>query len=98
MSIIASTPKSTAAPSIGRPKLASVPARKPAPCSNRYLGDQTCIKQWESWWDNNGSPGKPIARKLERDQYIARGKGMAFKIHQYFPKEWKSEAKSYWTW
>ncbi|WP_200824057.1 hypothetical protein [Nonomuraea solani] len=70
----------------------------PAPCSNRYLGGQTCIKQWESWWDNNGSPGKPIARKLERDQYIARGKGMAFKIHQYFPKEWKSEAKSYWNW
>lgn len=70
----------------------------PASCSNRYLGKQTCIKQWESWWDNNGSPGKPIKRKLDRDQYIARGQGMAFKIHQFYPKTWNSEAKSYWNW
>ncbi|MFI7641552.1 hypothetical protein [Nonomuraea sp. NPDC049400] len=70
----------------------------PAPCSNRYLSGKTCIKQWESWWDNNGDPGKPIARKLERDQYLARGLGMAFKIQQYFPKNWLSEARSYWNW
>ncbi|TDE47868.1 hypothetical protein E1295_22270 [Nonomuraea mesophila] len=70
----------------------------PAPCSNKYLGTKTCIKQWESWWDNNGKPGKPITRKLDRDQYIARGLGMAFKIQQYYPKNWKSEARNYWKW
>ena len=70
----------------------------PAPCSNQYLSGKTCIKQWESWWDNKDAPGKPITRKLDRDQYIARGLGMAFKIQQYFPKDWKSEARSYWTW
>ncbi|WP_199565408.1 hypothetical protein [Spongiactinospora rosea] len=70
----------------------------PAPCSNRYLQNQTCIKQWESWWDNQGEPGGPITKKLERDQHIARGKGMAFVIQQFFPKPWKSEARSYWNW
>ncbi|MET8007189.1 hypothetical protein [Nonomuraea glycinis] len=70
----------------------------PAPCSNQYISGQTCIKQWESWWDNKGDLSGPITRKLDRDQYIARDKGMAFRIHQYFPKTWKAEARSYWTW
>ncbi|GAA4195452.1 hypothetical protein GCM10022252_41260 [Streptosporangium oxazolinicum] len=70
----------------------------PAPCSNRYLTGQTCIKQWESWWDNKDDRDGPITRKLDRDQLIARGKGMAFDIHQYFPKTWQAEARSYWTW
>jgi hypothetical protein len=52
----------------------------------------------ESWWDNKGDLSGPITRKLDRDQYIARDKGMAFRIHQYFPKTWKAEARSYWTW
>ena len=70
----------------------------PAPCSNAKYGRETCVKQWESWWDNQGAPGKPITRKLERDQFIARGIGMAFAIQQYFPKAWRAEAHSDWTW
>lgn len=70
----------------------------PAPCSNAKYGRKTCVKQWESWWDNQGAPGKPITRKLERDQFIARGIGMAFAIQQYFPKSWRAEAHSDWTW
>jgi hypothetical protein len=26
---------------------------------NDYLGEQICIRQWESWSDNNGTPGAP---------------------------------------
>ncbi|MEU7747273.1 hypothetical protein [Nonomuraea sp. NPDC049158] len=70
----------------------------PAPCANAKYGRKTCVKQWESWWDNQGAPGKPITRKLERDQFIARGIGMAFAIQQYFPKAWRAEAHSDWTW
>jgi hypothetical protein len=65
----------------------------PAGCSNAYYGGQTCVKQWESWWDNHGSPGAPIVRKLERDQYIARGIGMAFKIEQFYPSAWRADLR-----
>jgi hypothetical protein len=71
----------------------------PASCSNQYLGTRTCIKQWESWWDNNhDAPGTPISRRLERDQFIARGVGMAFKIQQYFPTPWLTELRYSWNW
>lgn len=70
----------------------------PAPCSNAYDRGQTCIKQWESWWDDQGTPGKPITRKLDRDQFIAKGIGMAFKIQQYFPKSWRADLHDHWTW
>jgi hypothetical protein len=70
----------------------------PAPCSNDYHSNRTCIKQWESWWDNNGSPGEPIERKLDRDQYIAKGIGMAFAIEQYFPIRWSADLRYHWNW
>jgi hypothetical protein len=70
----------------------------PGACSNPYLGAQTCIKQWESWWDNNGSPGAPITRKVERDQLIARGIGMAFTILQYYPSSWRADLRYNWSW
>ncbi|MFE0155773.1 STAS domain-containing protein [Nonomuraea sp. NPDC059007] len=70
----------------------------PAPCSNPHYGTQTCIKQWESWWDDQSAPGKPITRKLERDQYIARDIGMAFTIMQYYPKQWRADLRSHWIW
>lgn len=70
----------------------------PAPCGNQYLGAQTCVKQWESWWDNRGRPGQPIERRLERDQHIARGIGMAFSIQQYHPRPWRAELRYHWTW
>ncbi|WP_216214639.1 hypothetical protein [Amycolatopsis aidingensis] len=70
----------------------------PAECSNPYYGRQRCVKQWESWWDNNGSPGEPIKRRLEREQLIASGIGMAFTIQQWHPKHWRADLRSHWTW
>ena len=60
----------------------------PSTCRNHYLGEQTCIRQWESWSDNNGTPGGPITRKLERTVYLARGVGMGFVIDQAYPHVW----------
>jgi hypothetical protein len=65
----------------------------PSTCSNPYYGTRTCIKQWESWWDNKGAPGTPITRKVDRDQYIARGIGMAFQIQQYYPSPWHADLR-----
>lgn len=70
----------------------------PSPCRNTYLGARTCIRQWESWWDNNGAPGAPITRKLERSVYLARGVGMGFVIDQTYPRPWHAELHSDWAW
>jgi hypothetical protein len=70
----------------------------PSACANAYFSGQTCIRQWESWWDNRGAPGTPIVRKLERDQYLARGVGMAFIIQQYFPTPWRADLRYNWSW
>ncbi len=61
--------------------------------STEQLGDANCIKQWESWWDNKGAPGTPITRRVDRDQYIARGIGMAFQIQQYYPSPWHADLR-----
>ncbi len=70
----------------------------PSTCSNTYLGVQTCITQRESWWDNNGAPGAPITRKLERSVSLARGVGMGFVIDQTYPHSWRAELHSAWAW
>ena len=71
----------------------------PSECGNAYYGGQTCVKQWESWWDNNhDSRTGPIVRKLEREQFIARGIGMAFKIEQFYPSAWRADLRYYWRW
>jgi hypothetical protein len=70
----------------------------PAACSNTYLGSRTCIRQWEAWSDNNGAPGSPVTRKLERSVYLARGVGMAFVIDQTYPHPWRAELHSDWVW
>jgi hypothetical protein len=70
----------------------------PSTCRNAYLGTRTCIHQWESWWDNNGAPGAPITRKLERSVYLARGVGMGFVIDQTYPHSWHAELHSDWAW
>ncbi|MGH7867554.1 MAG: hypothetical protein ACREP9_07955 [Candidatus Dormibacteraceae bacterium] len=70
----------------------------PESCSNQDLGKQSCIKQWESWWDNNGAPGTPIKQKLAREQLIARGLGMAFGILQSSPSNWRADMHSSWNW
>jgi hypothetical protein len=70
----------------------------PSTCNNAYLGARTCIRQWETWSDNNGDPGQPITRKLERTVYLARGVGMAFVIDQTYPHPWYAELHSDWIW
>ncbi|WP_219471642.1 hypothetical protein [Nonomuraea rhizosphaerae] len=70
----------------------------PASCSAPAYGTRRCVKQWESWWDNQGKPGQAITRKLDRDNYLAKGVGMAFGVRQYFPKPWAAEGHSDWTW
>lgn len=70
----------------------------PSPCRNDYLGEQTCIRQWESWSDNDGAPGATITRKLERSVYLARGIGLGFVIDQTYPHAWHAELHSDWAW
>lgn len=70
----------------------------PRACRNAYLGVQTCIRQAESWWDNNGAPGSAIAPKLQRSVDLARGIGMAFVIDQIYPHSWHAELHTDWTW
>lgn len=70
----------------------------PSSCRNTYLGTRTCIRQWESWWDNKDAPGTPITRKLERSVSLARGVGMGFVIDQSYPYSWHAELHSDWAW
>lgn len=66
----------------------------PAPCSNAYYSGQRCIRQWESWWDDNP---KPYQRRVDRDQYLAKGIGQGFTVDQYFPSPWHAELRYYWN-
>jgi len=66
----------------------------PAPCENAYIKDRTCIKQHESWWDDNQHP---MRKTRERDQYLAKGLGMAFAIRQTVPSDWSADMKDHWT-
>lgn len=66
----------------------------PATCSNAYYSGQRCIRQWESWWDDNGTP---YQRKLDRDQYLAKGMGNGFIVQTYFPSSWRADMRYYWN-
>ncbi|MGH3870827.1 MAG: hypothetical protein ACRDSR_04805 [Pseudonocardiaceae bacterium] len=70
----------------------------PSSCRNSYYGTRTCIRQWESWWDNKDAPGAPLTRKLERSVSLARGVGMGFVIDQSYPHLWHAELYSEWAW
>jgi hypothetical protein len=70
----------------------------PATCSNPYHSEKMCVKQWESWWDNQSAPDTPIAKRLERDQFIAKDIGMAFSIQQYYPSDWRADLRHFWNW
>ncbi len=70
----------------------------PSACHNAYLGAQICIRQWESWSDNRGTPGAPLTRTLERSVLLARGIGMGFVIDQSYPHSWHAELHSGWAW
>lgn len=66
----------------------------PGPCANAYFSGQTCVKQYEVWWDDNNHP---MRKTLERDNLLAKNLGMAFKVHQYFPQPWSAGLREAWT-
>lgn len=66
----------------------------PALCSNRYIAGARCIAQTEQYSDSNGHPFKLL---IDRSAKIAKGKGMAFAIHQTYPSVWDADGRYYWT-
>ncbi|AHI01527.1 hypothetical protein [Kutzneria albida] len=67
----------------------------PAPCEAPGHPGQTCIRQHEQWFDDKD---QPFGLVLERDQYIARGHGMAFLIDKTRPDQWHAHITSDWSW
>jgi len=65
----------------------------PHACANAYFTGQTCITQFEQWWDDNNHP---YSLQLSRTLEIARGKGPAFTNHTTVPLTWNAEARYYW--
>jgi hypothetical protein len=65
----------------------------PHACSNSYFSGQTCITQFEQWWDDNHHP---YALQLSRTLEIAKGKGPAFTNHTTVPVPWNADARYYW--
>jgi hypothetical protein len=65
----------------------------PHTCSNPYFSGQTCITQFEQWWDDNQHP---YSLQLQRSLEIARGKGPAFTNHTTVPVTWTADARYYW--
>jgi hypothetical protein len=65
----------------------------PHPCANQYFSGQTCITQFEQWWDNNQHP---YSLQLQRSQEIARGLGPAFTNRTTVPVTWNADARYYW--
>jgi hypothetical protein len=65
----------------------------PHTCSNPYFSGQTCITQFEQWWDDNQHP---YSLQLQRSLEIARGKGPAFTNHTTVPVTWNADARYYW--
>jgi hypothetical protein len=62
-------------------------------CSNPYFTNQTCITQYEQWWDDNRHP---YSLQLQRSLEIARGLGPAFTNHTTVPLTWNADARYYW--
>ncbi len=71
-----------------------------ATCSNTYHSNRSCIKQNERWWDDNQHA---FALTLNRDNYLAKDLGMAFKVVNYDLVQpgkivWQANGRNYWTW
>ncbi|WP_163567964.1 hypothetical protein [Fodinicola feengrottensis] len=67
----------------------------PTGCSNAYFSGQRCITQHEQWWDDNAHA---YGLQIDRTQYIAKGKGMAFAIRTTVPVTWNADGRYFWTW
>lgn len=61
-------------------------------CANRYLGQRLCLKQRETWWDDNGSPWQV---RQDRTQWIGRGAGMGYVIAE---GAFRPELRYTWLW
>jgi len=69
----------------------------PRTCSNAYHQGWECIVQSERWFDNTGNPDGPLVLRQDRDQYIARGLGMGFKIVDRLT-QWNADLRYGWNW
>lgn len=69
----------------------------PGSCRNTYLTDQTCLKQYEVWSDNNGDPGGVLIERHRRDNILAQGIGPGFILHDY-RTGWHAELRHHWAW
>jgi hypothetical protein len=65
-------------------------------CSNSYFTRQTCVKQFERYWDNNGNPGGPLVLRQWRDHILALSLGPAFIVHDW-STGWEAHGRYYWT-
>jgi hypothetical protein len=75
-------------------------------CSNSWYSGQTCIRVWDSWWDEchssgdcpGGTPGVTLVRRAEKTVWLARGIGPVFKYQEEYPGNWSAGIYSYWNW
>jgi hypothetical protein len=66
----------------------------PHQCSNPYYAGQTCITQFEQWWDDNQHA---YSLQLSRTLELAKGKGMSFTNHTTVPVTWNADGRYYWS-
>lgn len=65
--------------------------------ANAYYPARRCIVQSEIWADNFGRPGGPLVVKQDRDQVIATGLGMAYRIVDRLAS-WSADLRHSWSW
>lgn len=68
-------------------------------CGNAYFSGDTCLKQTEWWWDDDGHA---YSLRTVRENYIAKGKGMAYKVQNRVSNgvfsSWSADGRYYWPW
>lgn len=69
----------------------------PKQVANAYFTTRRCLTQSEIWADNFGNPGGQLLVKQDRDQVIALGLGMAFRIVDRLTS-WSADLRYSWAW
>lgn len=72
------------------------PPSKVGTCSNAYRSGQTCIKQHERWFDNQGNLGGLLTEVHRRDNILAAGIGPGWILHDY-RTGWHADLKYDWA-
>jgi hypothetical protein len=71
----------------------------PTTCQTKYFGAVRCVKQTESWWDDNGHP---FGLRITRSAYLGKGLGMGLAIHSTVangqPIDWRADLRHVWNW